>query len=74
MRQKGILLAFVETVYLIDKQNGATTGVTILSCPLNRLTDFFDARCHGGNSLDVRLAVAADQLRQRRFPGARRPP
>ena len=45
MRQKRILLAFVETVHLVDKHNRAFLfqGVTRRLCHLHRFADFFDA-------------------------------
>jgi len=51
MRQKRVLLAFVETVHLVDKDDGAFAGpvaeITALPLPdaglLDRLADFLDA-------------------------------
>ena len=74
MRQKRILLTFVEAMHFVDEQNGAAADLTAMARPLDRLADLFDARGDGGDTLDVGIAVARDNLRQRGFTCTRRPP
>ncbi len=46
--QKSILLAFIEPVYLINKQDGATASTTVLQGMLDRIADFFNAGSDSG--------------------------
>ena len=74
MRQKCILLAFIEAVYLIHKQNGAAPQITVLTRPLDSFADLFYPGGHSGQAFDIRIRIVADHFRQGGFPGARRSP
>ena len=74
MRQKGILLAFVETMHFVHKQNGAQARQFILFGFFNGFTNFFNTTGDGGNTLHFRLNALRDNLRQRGLAGAGWPP
>ncbi len=74
VRQKSILLALVEAVDFVHKQNGAPPGIAVLPRALDRLADLLHAGGHRRDAFDIRVGITGNHLRQRRFPGARRPP
>ena len=74
MRQKRILLALVEAMDFIDKQNSAAPGITVLAGAFNGFTDLFYARSHGGNAFDVSIGIAGNHFGQRGFARTGRPP
>ncbi len=74
MRQKRILLGFVEAVNLVNKYDGARA---VLSSALrlgHHLLDFLDPGQHSGELNELRLRDAGDDLRQRGFASTGRSP
>ncbi len=74
MRQKGILLAFIETVHLIDKQQGTPSAITVVFGAIDRRPDLFHSGGNSGNPFYVRLTVAGHQFGQCGFARTGRPP
>ena len=74
MRQERILLAFIETMHFIHKQNGAQTCQLILFRFFYGFANFFNAAGNSRNTLDFRLNALRDNFRQRSFAGAGWPP
>ena len=72
--QKGILLSFVETVNLIDEDDGARAVLTGALGVGHDLLDLFNPGEHGGEFDKLRLGHAGDDLRQRSLARARRSP
>jgi len=75
MRQKGVLLAFVEAVHLIDEHDGAAIELLARHLrPLDGLADVLDAGHHGGERDHFRVKRIGEQSCQGCFADARRPP
>ena len=74
MRQKGILLAFVETMHFIHKQNSAQARQFILFGFFNGFTNFFNAAGDRRNTLHFRLNTLRNNFRQGGFAGTGGPP
>ncbi len=75
IRQKRILLRLIETVHLIDKQNGfAPPGGPLLFGHLHRRTNILHPRQHGRNGLKARIRLLSEQSRQGGLTHPRRPP
>ena len=72
--QKGILLGFVETVNLIDEDDGARAVLAGTLGVGHDLLDLFDPREHGGEFDELRFGHAGDDLCQRGLARARRSP
>jgi hypothetical protein len=76
MRQEGILLALVETVHLVDKDDGAPLlqpvagGLRLL----HRLADVLDAAEHRADGDEQGVEGVGHQPRDGGFAHARRPP
>ena len=74
VRQKSVLLGFVEAMHLVDEDDGASA---VLPCPLgvgHDLLDFLDPAEHGGELDEVGVSHAGDDLGQRGFAHAGRSP
>ena len=76
MRQKGILLAFVESVYLIYKHDGAPLlqPVTRCFCLLHGLANILHAAQHSADGDELRVKRIGHQPRNGRLACARRAP
>ena len=74
MRQKRILLGFVETMNLIDENDGSASHSPRLFPGCHDLFDFLDTGQHGAEWHERRLRHLRDDLRQRRFAYAWRAP
>ena len=76
MRQKRVLLAFVEAVNLVHKHQGAPPLQTIARRLrlLHRLADIFDAAQHRADGDELCVKGVSHQARNRGFSGAGRPP
>ena len=74
MRQKRILLAFVETMHFVHKQNGTQTRQFVLFGFFDSFANFFNAAGDGGNTLHFRLNALRDNFRQGGLAGAGWPP
>ncbi|MNK98503.1 hypothetical protein D3C87_1188680 [compost metagenome] len=75
VRQKRILLGFVETVHFIDEQNRALAVLAgLLLGDFNSLTDLFDPGEHCRDRFEVRIGDFREQPRQSGFTHSGRPP
>ncbi|VGP95111.1 hypothetical protein SB00610_04646 [Klebsiella quasipneumoniae subsp. similipneumoniae] len=74
MRQKGILLAFIEAMHFVNKQNRSSAGVAILPRALNGLADLFHPGGHRRDPFDIGAGITGDNFRQGSLAGTRRPP
>ena len=75
VRQEGILLRLVETVYFIDKQNGPPAILRrLLLGNFHRLTDLLDPREHRRKGFEVGLGDFRQQPCQGGFAHPRRAP
>ncbi|MNZ88732.1 hypothetical protein D3C78_1076300 [compost metagenome] len=74
MWQKGILLAFIETMNFINKEDSATTCVAILPGTFDGLTDLLHPRGDGRQPFDISIGIASNHFCQRGLAGAWRPP
>ncbi|AEW72919.1 hypothetical protein EcWSU1_01480 [Enterobacter ludwigii] len=67
VRQESILLAFIETVNFVDKENGTSPGIAVLPRTFNRLADLLHAGRDCRDALDIRVSIAGDNFRERGF-------
>jgi hypothetical protein len=75
MRQKRVLLAFVETVHLVDKHDGAATALRLPDAGLlHRLADVLDAAQHRRDGDEVRVKTAGHEPRDGGLAHAGRAP
>ena len=76
MRQERVLLALVETVHLVDEDDGALLlqAVARGRGALDRLADVLHAAKHGADAEELRIEGIGHQPRDRRLAGARRSP
>ena len=74
MRQKRILLRFIETVDFIDEDDGPRAVDAGALGIGHDLFDFFDSDQHCGELDELRFGQARDNLRQRGLTRARRAP
>ena len=74
VRQKGILLRFVEAVDFVDEDDGARAVLAGALGIAHDLLDFLDAGEHGGELDEVGLGDAGNDLGERGFAGAGRAP
>ena len=72
--QEGVLLGFVETVNLIDEQDGAGMHARSLGGRHHYLLDFLDAAHHCGEFNEGRLGGFGDDFGERGFADAGRTP
>jgi hypothetical protein len=74
MRQKGVLLALVEAVHLVDEHQGALLHQPIARnlCPLDRLADVLDAAQHRADADELRIKRIGHQPRNGGLAHARR--
>ena len=73
-RQKRVLLRLIKAVDFIDEQQRALTHAVVLLCLAHHAANFLDAARHGAEIDEIRLRPRRNDLRQRRFTHARRPP
>ena len=63
MGQEGVLLALVEPVDLVDKQQGVPAlGLLPVACPLDHGADFLHAAEHRRDGLETQVADISQQL------------
>ena len=74
MGQEGILLRFVETVNLVDEDDGAGAVLAGAIGIAHHLLDFLDAGHHRGKLDEVGFGDASNDLGERGLAGARRSP
>ena len=76
VRQKGILLALVEAVHLVDEHDGAPRRQALrrLRGALDRVANVLDAAQHRADGDELRVERIGHQPRNRRLARARRPP
>jgi hypothetical protein len=75
MGEKSILLTFVESVNLVDKENGRFGALLLKRFGLlDYVANFFDSRKHGGKKDKLRGNSLGKDGRQSCFPRAGRPP
>jgi hypothetical protein len=75
MRQKGVLLAFVEAVHLVDKDDGAPPALRLPDAGLlHGLADVLDAAQHGRDGDEVRVKTAGHEPRDGGLAHAGRAP
>ena len=74
VRQKSVLLRLIEAVDFVHEHNCADAEMPVAFRLLHHLPDFLDAAGDGGEGDEVALGLAGDNLRERGFPHARRPP
>ena len=75
--QQRVLLRLVETVYLVDKQNGAAFGkhtLGVLLATFEHIAHLLDAAGHGRERVEGHLSVLGNDARQRGLAHSRRPP
>ena len=73
VRQKGVLLRFVEAVHLIEEQHGVARPAQA-ACPLDHRPDVLDARQHRGECDELGVGAGCDQPRECRLARPRRTP
>ena len=73
-RQKRVLLRLIKAVDFVDKQQRALTHAMVLLRLAHHAANFLDAARHGAEIDEIRLRPRRNDLRQRRFTHARRPP
>ncbi len=74
IRQKGVLLRFVESVDLVYEQDGFFAEPTVLLRPFHHLLYLFDTAGHRRKIDERRPRGVRDHPRQRGLAHARRPP
>jgi hypothetical protein len=75
MRQKRVLLAFVEAVHLVDKHDGAPPALGLPDAGLlHGFADVLDAAQHGGDGDEVRVKAAGHEPRDGGLAHTGRPP
>ena len=74
MRQKGILLSLVEAMNLVDENDRAGAVLAGALGVSHHLLDLFDSGEYRGELDELRLGHVREDLRQRGFSRARRPP
>src|SRR5882672_666112 len=74
VREKGVLLGFVEAVNFVDEDDGAVAAAGFLFGDGHDFLDFLDARENGAERDKFRTRQARDETRERRFSAARRSP
>ncbi len=74
MRQKSILLRFVEAVNFVDKDDSARAILASAVGVAHDLLDFLDAGEHGGKLNEVRFCNAGNDFGESGLPGAGRSP
>ena len=73
--EKGVLLALVEAMNLVDEQDRALAlAAPALFGRLQHLADVLDARQHRAHGFEMGPGQAADDVSERRLAGARRAP
>ena len=72
--QESILLRLIEAVDFVHEHNRADAEMPVAFRLLHHLPDFLDAAGDGGEVDEVALGLMGDNLRERGFPHARRPP
>ena len=74
IREKRVLLGFVEAMHFIDEDDGARTVLPRAFGIGHHLLDFLDAAKYGGELDEVGMSHAGDDLGQRGFADAGRSP
>jgi len=74
MRQERVLLALVETMYFIDKHQGAAPLLLGQLRFFNGFTNVLDAAQHRADSDELGIEGAGHEARDGGFAGARRAP
>ena len=74
MREKGVLLGFVEAVNLVDEDDGAVAGAGFMLGYGHDLLDFLDARENRAEGNEFGACQSGDEAGKRSFPAARRSP
>ena len=75
MRQKRVLLRFVEAVYFIDEHDGAATKLIVRQlCPFDGFANILNACHHRGQANHFGVERVGQQACQRGFADARWPP
>ena len=72
IRQKDILLRFVESVYLVDEEYRSPSA-KLITRPFAYLADVGDARKDAGESHEIALRRLGDDFCKRRLAASRRP-
>src|SRR5208283_1093432 len=73
--QQRILLGFVETMDLVDKQDRSLPKLLLeLLSFCNHVADFFDSRSNGVQRKKFRVRMVRNNARQGRLPYSRRAP
>ena len=71
IRQKDVLLRFVESVYLVDKKY-RSLSTQLVSRPFANLADIGDARENAGEPHEIALCSLGDYFCKRRFAASGR--
>jgi len=74
VRQKGVLLTFVEAVDFVDEENGLLSGLTVLGRLGDNLPDFLYAGEDSREGDKEGIGGAGENVGQGSLPGARRSP
>ncbi len=74
VREKGILLGFVEAVDFVDENNGAIAGARFVFRGGHHFLDFLDAGENGAEGDEIGARQAGDEARERGFSAAGRAP
>jgi hypothetical protein len=74
MGQKGVLLGFVKTVYLVNKQNRSPILCQVLFGKGYRSTNLFDPTEHRRQADPLAARFGGKQLGEGSFSSTRRPP
>lgn len=74
MRQKGILLTFVEAVNFVHEEDSPAPGIAVLPRALDRFADLFHAGRNCRDAFNVRVRIAGDHFGKRGFACAGWPP
>ena len=72
--QKSVLLRLIEAVDFVHEHNRADAEMPVTFRLLHHLPDFLDAAGDGGEVDEMALRLMGDNLRERGFTHARRPP
>ena len=72
--QEGVLLGAVEAVDFVHEDDGSGTVASVVLRLLHDGAYVFDGARDSGERDERRFCVRGDDVRQRRFPHARRPP
>ena len=73
-RQRERRLGLVKAVYLVHEDDGSGTVASVVLRLLHDGAYVFDGARDSGERDERRFCVRGDDVRQRRFPHARRPP